>query len=298
MELLGALIGVGVLAAAPTVPVLRSVVKAAVKGGLAVAGVTVAVAEVVGHQAGDLASHIRSDHASETIVDGEAVSEAPPPLEPVEEAAEAAEADAGKAAEVGAEATAAGASATAGLRPAAKSAVKSGMAVVGAAKSAAGVAAGAAGAAVVAGKQQLGGLAGGKKSETADEDAGSEPSEPQAEAEPAVADDAPAAADDLTRVLGVGPKTAVLLNNAGITSFAQLAATPVEELQAILDEAGPRYRVIDPATWPEQAQELMNTPEPEPEPFDDSDLLPILRHRAQDGEPAEGSRHRHGVAVG
>lgn len=64
----------------------------------------------------------------------------------------------------------------------------------------------------------------------------------------------PAAADDLKIVEGIGPKIAELFNEAGIYTFAQLAATPVERLQEILDAAGPRYRTHNPGTWPKQAE--------------------------------------------
>lgn len=62
--------------------------------------------------------------------------------------------------------------------------------------------------------------------------------------------------DDLGRVKGIGPGIASLLNDAGITTWAQLAAAEVSDLREILDRAGPRYRVHDPSTWPEQAAEL------------------------------------------
>ncbi len=58
-------------------------------------------------------------------------------------------------------------------------------------------------------------------------------------------------ADDLKRVEGIGPKISAMLQKAGVTTFAQLAATPVAELKAILDAA--RIRSADPGTWPEQA---------------------------------------------
>jgi hypothetical protein len=41
---------------------------------------------------------------------------------------------------------------------------------------------------------------------------------------------------------------------AGITTFAQLADTPVERLRALLKAAGPRFASHDPGTWPEQAR--------------------------------------------
>ena len=59
--------------------------------------------------------------------------------------------------------------------------------------------------------------------------------------------------DDLSKIEGVGPKIAELINGGGIMTFAQLAAAPVERLQELLDGAGERYRVHNPATWPMQA---------------------------------------------
>jgi large subunit ribosomal protein L17 len=66
---------------------------------------------------------------------------------------------------------------------------------------------------------------------------------------------APAAAepDDLTKIEGIGPKIAGLMNGGGIATFAQLAASSVDGLQEILNAAGDRYRVHDPASWPMQA---------------------------------------------
>lgn len=64
--------------------------------------------------------------------------------------------------------------------------------------------------------------------------------------------------DDLTRINGVGPKVASLLQESGIQTFAQLAQADVARLQAILDKAGSRYRLIDPTDWPEQARQLIS----------------------------------------
>ena len=64
------------------------------------------------------------------------------------------------------------------------------------------------------------------------------------------------ATDDLRRVRGIGPGIEGLLKARGIRTWARLAATEVGVLRAILDEAGPRYRGHDPATWPDQAAEL------------------------------------------
>ncbi len=60
--------------------------------------------------------------------------------------------------------------------------------------------------------------------------------------------------DDLKKIEGVGPKTAALLKEAGFYSFFSVANAKVSELQEVLDDAGPRYRIIDPTTWPEQAR--------------------------------------------
>ena len=59
--------------------------------------------------------------------------------------------------------------------------------------------------------------------------------------------------DDLKVVEGIGPKIEELLHNAGIKTWADLAAAATETVQAVLDEAGPRYRMHDPATWAKQA---------------------------------------------
>ncbi len=59
--------------------------------------------------------------------------------------------------------------------------------------------------------------------------------------------------DDLTRIEGVGPKISEILKAAGLSTFAALAEADAETIQAVLDEAGSRYRLADPGSWPEQA---------------------------------------------
>ncbi len=61
-------------------------------------------------------------------------------------------------------------------------------------------------------------------------------------------------ADDLKKVEGIGPKIAELLNNAGIFTFSQLAITEVDRIKQVLEEAGSRYTMHDPTTWPKQAE--------------------------------------------
>ena len=62
-----------------------------------------------------------------------------------------------------------------------------------------------------------------------------------------------AAPDDLTKIEGIGPKVQELLNAAGISTFAGLAAKSAEELDAILDAAGSIYKAMDETSWPKQA---------------------------------------------
>ena len=60
--------------------------------------------------------------------------------------------------------------------------------------------------------------------------------------------------DDLTKIEGIGPKIQELLNTDGIWSWKQLASVSVERIQKVLDNAGPRYRVHKPDSWPLQAE--------------------------------------------
>ncbi len=79
----------------------------------------------------------------------------------------------------------------------------------------------------------------------------------KAAAEAKVAQVAAAAAvsatpDDLTKLEGIGPKISSILNDAGITTYAQLASTKIDSLKEILQNT--QLRVPhDPTTWPEQA---------------------------------------------
>jgi predicted flap endonuclease-1-like 5' DNA nuclease len=60
--------------------------------------------------------------------------------------------------------------------------------------------------------------------------------------------------DNLEIIEGIGPQIAKLLRAAGIDSFTKLAAAPVTRLQQVLSDAGPRFRLADPGTWPEQSK--------------------------------------------
>lgn len=67
---------------------------------------------------------------------------------------------------------------------------------------------------------------------------------------------APATADDLTRIKGLGPKLAALLGEFGITSFAQIAAWTPEEIERIDAKLGRFAGRITRDQWVEQARLL------------------------------------------
>jgi predicted flap endonuclease-1-like 5' DNA nuclease len=70
------------------------------------------------------------------------------------------------------------------------------------------------------------------------------------EAKVAAADVIP---DDLKIVEGIGPKIEQLLNADGIFTFAQLADSSYSQLKEILENAGSRFQMHDPTTWPTQS---------------------------------------------
>ncbi len=60
--------------------------------------------------------------------------------------------------------------------------------------------------------------------------------------------------DDLKIVEGIGPKIEDLLLNAGIKTWSALAGTSETLLVQMLEDAGPRFQMHNPTTWPEQAR--------------------------------------------
>jgi predicted flap endonuclease-1-like 5' DNA nuclease len=60
--------------------------------------------------------------------------------------------------------------------------------------------------------------------------------------------------DNLQIIEGIGPKIEQLLKNAGYTSWGALATANYDDLKKVLNDAGPRYRIHDPKSWPEQAR--------------------------------------------
>lgn len=60
--------------------------------------------------------------------------------------------------------------------------------------------------------------------------------------------------DNLKKIEGVGPKVEEILNAAGFTTYADIKNSNRDEIKAILDAAGPRYKMHEPSTWPQQAE--------------------------------------------
>ncbi len=61
------------------------------------------------------------------------------------------------------------------------------------------------------------------------------------------------AKDDFKKIEGIGPKIEELLHTASILTYQQLHETEAEKIREILAEAGSRYKVHDPTSWPKQA---------------------------------------------
>lgn len=60
--------------------------------------------------------------------------------------------------------------------------------------------------------------------------------------------------DDLKKIEGIGPKIASILVDNGIDTFEKLSETPITFLAEVLKNAGPRFSMHKPTTWPKQAK--------------------------------------------
>lgn len=60
--------------------------------------------------------------------------------------------------------------------------------------------------------------------------------------------------DDLTKVEGIGKKIATLLAAENILTFKDLSKISVKKLKGILEVAGNKFQMHDPASWPKQAK--------------------------------------------
>ena len=68
----------------------------------------------------------------------------------------------------------------------------------------------------------------------------------------------PVRLNDFTLIEGIGPAISHLLVNRGLTTWWSLANADHALLRSMLAEAGPKYQVHDPTTWPQQARLLAN----------------------------------------
>ena len=60
--------------------------------------------------------------------------------------------------------------------------------------------------------------------------------------------------DNLEIIEGVGPKMSELLKENNVNDWASLAAMSPKEIKEVLNKYGDRYRIIDPKSWPLQAE--------------------------------------------
>ncbi|MGK0387926.1 MAG: nucleotidyltransferase/DNA polymerase involved in DNA repair [Maribacter sp.] len=59
--------------------------------------------------------------------------------------------------------------------------------------------------------------------------------------------------DDLKVVEGIGPKIEELCHNIGIKTWKALSEAKYDTLKKMLTDAGSRYQMHDPKTWPLQS---------------------------------------------
>lgn len=100
-------------------------------------------------------------------------------------------------------------------------------------------------------KEDLAHLSWGQIMEKSISPSSNPPAQPVAEV-PLATD--PIKKDNLKKIEGIGPKIEALLNQSGIYTFQQLSLATHEFLLNILHNAGSRYRMHDPKSWPKQAK--------------------------------------------
>lgn len=62
---------------------------------------------------------------------------------------------------------------------------------------------------------------------------------------------------DLKTIKGIGPKLEEILKSKGVQSVQDIEKAPTKRLEAILEEAGTRYKKFDPQDWKKQAKDLL-----------------------------------------
>lgn len=62
--------------------------------------------------------------------------------------------------------------------------------------------------------------------------------------------------DDLRAIIGIGPAIERLCHGIGIRTWWDLATADAPVLKSMLADAGPRFGMHDPTSWPQQARLL------------------------------------------
>jgi predicted flap endonuclease-1-like 5' DNA nuclease len=65
---------------------------------------------------------------------------------------------------------------------------------------------------------------------------------------------APEKTDDFKIIEGIGPKIEELINKEGIHTYEQLSNTNPIRIANLLKNAGPRFQMHNPGSWPQQAK--------------------------------------------
>ena len=60
--------------------------------------------------------------------------------------------------------------------------------------------------------------------------------------------------DNFEIIEGIGPKINLVLHQAGVHTFGELASMEVSAISKILDAAGPNFKLANPQTWAEQSR--------------------------------------------
>ena len=87
--------------------------------------------------------------------------------------------------------------------------------------------------------------------------------------------------EDLTRIHGIGAAAANLLRESGINSFRKIYEAGPESLRQLFADAGAKFKLVNPATWSQQAQFAMN-----------GDWDGLTRWQTQNSELVAGSETR------
>jgi predicted flap endonuclease-1-like 5' DNA nuclease len=95
--------------------------------------------------------------------------------------------------------------------------------------------------------------------------------------------------NDLTAIEGIGPKINDLIKADGIQTFAALSNTDASVIQKTLDNAGSKYQMANPGTWPDQANLAANNRWPALKALQDVLIGGVYPDASKSGASAKGS---------